>query len=265
MTEILIELGMVVGIFAGISVLLTLLILLVLKVCKVETDKKAEEVLERLAGANCGGCGCSGCSDFAQKLCHGQANINDCNVTDKDQKKAIAQILGVAVEDSEPTVMVACCVGGNNAKDKFAYVGDDTCSAQQMLGGCKVCPAGCLGEGSCAKVCPQGAITMKDGHSYVDTDLCTSCGSCQKECPRKILKRIPVSAKIYVGCVSECKGKDVMGACTKGCIGCGLCAKNCPQGAITMENNLPVIDYKKCTGCLTCVGKCPRKIILVRE
>ena len=44
-------------------------------------------------------------------------------------------------------------------------------------------------------------------------------------------------------------------------IGCGLCAKNCPEQAITMVNNLPVIDYSKCTGCMTCVAKCPRKTI----
>ena len=52
-----------------------------------------------------------------------------------------------------------------------------------------------------------------------------------------------------------------MNACKVGCIGCGLCAKNCPQGAITMENNLPVINYDKCNGCKTCVTKCPRKCI----
>ncbi|MBQ9734821.1 MAG: 4Fe-4S binding protein, partial [Clostridia bacterium] len=56
-------------------------------------------------------------------------------------------------------------------------------------------------------------------------------------------------------------GKDVINACTVGCIGCGLCAKNCPENAITMVDNLPVIDYDKCSGCKTCVAKCPRKCI----
>ena len=38
----------------------------------------------------------------------------------------------------------------------------------------------------------------------------------------------------------------------------------CPEGAIAMDNNLPVIDYEKCTGCGTCAGVCPAKCILPR-
>ena len=262
--EVLKEVGLVVGIFAAIAIVLTVLILLVVKLCKVETDERAEQILEKLAGANCGGCGCSGCSDFAQKLCHGTAKLSDCHVTDHDNKKQIAQILGVSVEASEPTVMVACCRGGKDAKDAFSYVGDQACMARQTLGGDKVCSFGCLGGGSCEQVCPQKAVSMKDGHSAVDTDLCISCGTCAAACPRKILRRIPVSAPVYVACVSECRGKDVISACANGCIACGMCARNCPSGAITMVNNLPVIDYKKCTGCKTCVAKCPKKVIVER-
>ena len=41
------------------------------------------------------------------------------------------------------------------------------------------------------------------------------------------------------------------------CIYCGLCAKNCPEGAISMVDNLPVIDYEKCVHCEACVKDCP--------
>jgi len=52
-----------------------------------------------------------------------------------------------------------------------------------------------------------------------------------------------------------------MDVCSVGCITCGLCVKNCPENAITMTNNLPIIDYSKCTNCGTCVIKCPKKTI----
>jgi ferredoxin len=118
-----------------------------------------------------------------------------------------------------------------------------------------------LGCGDCAIACTFEGIKVENGVAVGCPSDCTACGSCIKACPKHIIELIPKRAKVYVACSSECKGKEVMGACKVGCIGCGLCAKNCPENAITMVNNLPVIDYSKCSGCLTCVGKCPRKTI----
>ena len=74
---------------------------------------------------------------------------------------------------------------------------------------------------------------------------------------------VDFNAKTLVRCNSLDKGKKVKEACEKGCIGCGICAKNCPEEAITMENNLAVIDADKCKNCGLCSEKCPQKTISV--
>ncbi|MBO5327740.1 MAG: 4Fe-4S binding protein [Clostridia bacterium] len=258
--------GLVAAIFAAIAIILVVAILVVGKVFKVDVDQKVTKILENLAGANCGGCGCSGCSGFAQKLACGESTLSACKVTSPENKAEIAKLLGVEVENEEPTVAVVKCNGGKeHSFNAFEYTGDLTCAAKNtLLGGDKICKTACLGCGDCKEVCPENAIEVKGELSKVNPDLCISCGACMASCPKNIIERIPASAPVYVACSSKCKGKEVNAACKVGCIACGICAKVCPHGAITMQDNLPVFDYKKCTGCLTCVEKCPRKIILKR-
>jgi Na+-translocating ferredoxin:NAD+ oxidoreductase RNF subunit RnfB len=255
--------GIVVGIFAAIAIVIVALILIVGKVFKVDVDEKVTQILENLAGANCGGCGCSGCSGFANKLASGEGDLSACHVTSPEKKAEIAKLLGIELKDEERTVAIVKCNGGEaNAVDAFEYKGNPTCAANAtLLGGNKVCKFACLGCGDCKVVCPENAITIDGKLSKVDPDICVSCGACISACPKKIIERIPASAPVYIACSSKCKGKEVMNACKVGCIACGMCAKKCPQGAITMVDNLPVIDYKKCTGCKTCVSVCPRKTI----
>ena len=254
--------GIVLIITAVLAIVFALLIVTVSKLCAVKEDEKAKAISEKLAGANCGGCGFAGCADFAKALSEGKADITGCGPTSKENKAEIANILGVPFSDSGDVFAVVHCGGGENAKDKFGYVGAEGCVAQsKFMGGKKVCSFGCLGEGTCKSQCPYNAILIEKGVAKVDKALCEACGLCVKGCPKNIIELIPKSSKVYIACSSKCRGKDVMDACSFGCIGCGLCAKNCPENAITMVDNLPVIDYLKCTGCLTCVTKCPRKCI----
>ena len=263
--DTLATIGIVAGIFLSIALVLVTAILLIGKFFKVNVDEKVTKVLENLAGANCGGCGCSGCSGFAEKLACGKADLSDCHVTSAEKKAEIAKLLGVDLSEEEPTVAVVKCSGGERAKDEFVYGGNRTCAAcNALLGGNKACKTACLGCGDCARACPENAISVVGGVAKVDPARCTSCGACINACPKHIIERIPVSAPVYVACSSHCKLKEVTAMCDAGCRGCGVCAKACPNGAIMMEDNLPVFDYKKCTGCMACVEKCPKKVILKR-
>ena len=255
-------LGIVIAIVAVIAIVFAVLIVLVSKLCFVKEDERVSAVSERLAGANCGGCGYAGCADFAKALAEGKAELCSCGATSNENKAEIAKILDIPFTASAKTFAVVKCAGGINAKDKYDYVGNSGCAAQiAYMGGRKLCPEGCLGCGDCVAACADNGVKVTNGVATVDKSLCLSCGACVKSCPKHIIELIPTTAKVYVACSTKCRGKEVMGACSVGCIGCGLCAKNCPEGAITMVNNLPVIDYEKCSGCKTCVSKCPRKTI----
>lgn len=232
----------------------------------VHEDERIRQVRDKLSGANCGGCGYAGCDAFARAIVEGKADINACCATSADNKKLIAKIMGTSVS-AEDTKIVVACNGGNNAQDKYEYMGYGDCKSMELLcGGRKQCKWGCLGMGSCVDACPYGAIQVgMDGYAEVDRTKCIRCGRCVSTCPKNLVKRIPADAKVYVACSNCQKGKEVRAICKSGCIGCGLCQKNCPNGAITVQNNLAVIDYSKCTGCGICMQKCPQKCIKSAE
>jgi len=68
----------------------------------------------------------------------------------------------------------------------------------------------------------------------------------------------------YVG-YNSCAGASLAfggpQGCSYACIGLGDCVASCPFGAITIENQFPVIDVVKCVGCGSCVRACPKKVI----
>lgn len=81
----------------------------------------------------------------------------------------------------------------------------------------------------CQAVCPKGAISTKDGRSFIDQSKCVKCGRCQNQCPYNAISRIERP-----------------------------CANACGMGAIgTDENGKAVIDYNKCVSCGMCLVNCP--------
>ena len=122
------------------------------------------------------------------------------------------------------------CNGGKKVRDRFFYQGIEDCvAANLVLGGQKECVFGCLGFGTCVKVCPFGAIKMSDeGLPIVDADKCKACNKCVVACPKKLFSLVPVAGKVYVACSSHDLGKDTKAVCPVGCIACRLCEKACP-------------------------------------
>ena len=192
-----------------------------------------------------------------------------CPVGGAETMGKVADLLGMAIANTEPMVAVVRCNGTCENRAKIAeYSGLRSCAAMHACGaGETLCGYGCLGCGDCVAACQFGAISInaETGIPEVDDDKCTSCGACVKACPRGIIelrKKGPKNRRVFVSCVNKDKGPAAMKACAVSCIGCGKCEKECPFGAITVENNLAYIDHQKCRLCRKCVAVCPKKAIV---
>ena len=231
----------------------------------VKTDPNVQAVRDVLPGANCGACGFAGCQGYAEAVV-GDPNVSPglCTPGKADVAALVARITGKAAPEVIPMVATVFCRGDEcKAGRRFRYEGVRDCRAAILVaGGDKTCVYGCLGYGTCEKACPFGAISMGPGNlPVIDRDKCTACGVCVAACPKSIIHLAPASKKVHILCSSHDKGPAVKKACEIGCIGCGLCSKGCPEGAISMDNNLAVMDYAKCTHCETCVLLCPQRTI----
>ncbi len=259
----MIQILLAIIIVGGMGLLFGALLGIAGKVFAVKVDERIPQILDVLPGANCGGCGFAGCSAYANALVEGGVRPNMCPVGGSAAAEKIAEILGVEAEEKEKLVARVLCNGSpERALQKYNFDGPMDCySANRLGGGEKMCPHGCLGLGSCVKVCQFDAISVKNGVAVVDVEKCVACGACAKECPKNIIKILPAKSKYTITCKSVEKGKLTRHDCQVGCIGCGICAKNCPQEAITVKDNLAAIDPLKCVNCGICVSKCPQHTI----
>ncbi len=254
-----------VSIVAGAGILIGLILGIASRRLHVDVDEREVAVLGALPGNNCGGCGFPGCSGLAAAIAKGEAPVGQCPVGGEPVARVIAGIMGVEAGSTERKVAFVRCQGTcDNAEVKYAYYGAPDCRLidQAPGGGAKVCAFGCLGGGSCVRVCPFDAIHLENGVAVVDRDACRACGKCVEICPRHLIELVPFGATQIVACRSKDKGPVVMKACKTGCIGCGICARNCPAQAITLEDNVAQIDQEKCQHCGLCAEKCPKKAIL---
>lgn len=254
-----------IGALGGLTLILAALLIFANKKLFVEEDPRIDIVEDMLPHANCGACGYPGCRPFAEALVTGESLPGKCTVSSEDGRLQIAGFLGVDVGSQEKIVARLACAGGINvARNRAKYAGIDTCRAAAVVtGGGKGCFWGCLGLGDCEAVCDFGAITM-NGFSLpvVDEDKCTACNDCVEICPKGLFSLHPASHRLWVACKNQEFGDDILEECEVGCTACARCALDAEGDLITMQNNLPVVNYSRNHNTRVPIERCPTGAII---
>ncbi|MBT3202220.1 MAG: RnfABCDGE type electron transport complex subunit B [Phycisphaerales bacterium] len=237
----------------------------------VDVDPRIEASIEALPGANCGGCGYVGCGEYAEAVVVDEVAVNLCPVGGDACAAALAEILGVEINQSWPSrPVIHCGATQENRLGRNAYKGEQACTAANMVAGVQGCTYGCLGFGDCGAVCKFDAINVIDGLATVDYDKCVGCGACEKICPRHIISMTPfkVSQMLAVTCANNDFGKDVKGVCKVGCIGCKACGRASKAFVFEEGQLIPDLDYdqynpEEMDDLQVAIHKCPQKRLLM--
>ncbi|MDR1181935.1 MAG: RnfABCDGE type electron transport complex subunit B [Bacteroidales bacterium] len=254
-------------VLAAIGILSAVVLYFVSQKFKVYEDPKIDEVVLLLPGANCGGCGFAGCRNFAENVVKNEGlNGLLCPPGGATVNSAIAAIFGGDVQEDIPKMTVVRCNGNcENAPPKAYYDSIPSCAYYNMVNaGSSGCSFGCLGCGDCVAACKFNAIHIDAQQGLpVINDACVFCGACKKACPRSIIDIIPrhEQGAVHVACMNKDKGGEAKKNCKVACIGCKKCEKTCEYSAITVDNNLALINGTLCTACKKCVEGCPAKAI----
>ena len=109
---------------------------------------------------------------------------------------------------------------------------DNKIEVSNMCHGCVAHP--------CMEVCPKEAISMVDGHAFVDQNKCIKCGKCIAICPyHAIIKK--ESRPCAEACGINAIESDEHGRAKindEKCVSCGQCMASCPFGAIADKSQI---------------------------
>ena len=92
---------------------------------------------------------------------------------------------------------------------------------------------------SCQRVCPKGAISFRNGRSFIDNDKCIKCGKCAKACSYNAI--IHMERPCAASCGMDAIGSDEYGRAVINqdkCVACGQCLVSCPFGAIADKGQI---------------------------
>lgn len=250
----------------AVSVMLVLLITIVIVVATSKNkklDKKSEIIRELLPNLDCGKCGRRDCVQFAEDMVKGKTSMSVCPYLTGKNYLRCRQVMKKVRKVRFSNVAFVACKGGVDCKNKYEYIGDQTCASKNLQhSGDKFCPFACLGCGDCVQACVYGAISIsKKGCAVVDREKCVGCGECVAACPNKLISLIPSNKFVEVVCNNNSSDSVVTRNCSVSCTHCEACVVACPSGAIKMVGGLPKIDTEKCIKCGKCVAVCPSHVI----
>ena len=152
--------------------------------------------------------------------------------------------MGLSLRPEDKPVHLTAGVEASNISDKYyepplMQVIPSACEACEERGYevsnmCK----GCLAH-PCMEVCPKGAISMVNGHSFIDQSKCIKCGKCKSACPYDAIsqKARPCAKACGVGAIEtdNCGRAHIN---NDKCVSCGMCMVSCPFGAISDKSQI---------------------------
>ncbi|MCK4608868.1 MAG: monomeric [FeFe] hydrogenase [Gammaproteobacteria bacterium] len=158
-------------------------------------------------------------------------------------KQRIMSALGFGVEEDDELTSLAAYAKralkrAKPVKGAILSVLDIACSGcvssrYLITNACR----GCMAR-PCTLNCPKQAISVVNGQSVIDYDLCVNCGRCAQVCPYKAIIKVPVPCE--EACPVDAIHKDDSGKAvidfTK-CISCGQCMVACPFGAVMEKSH----------------------------
>lgn len=152
--------------------------------------------------------------------------------------------MGLSLRPEDAPVHISAGVEASNIADKYY----EPPLMQVIPSACDACPPnmyevtnncrGCVAH-PCVEVCPKGAISIVDGHSFIDQSKCIQCGRCKSQCPYDaIAKKVrPCATACGVGAIES----DDLGRAKINpdkCVSCGMCMVSCPFGAIADKSQI---------------------------
>jgi len=122
----------------------------------------------------------------------------DSSVSEKRESKKPAETAPAQTMRAE----LHCASYPPRVPERFRSIGYTDCGTFNMaFGGNSSCSSGCVGLGSCARVCPANAIALHAGSISVSS-TCTGCGKCVTACPKNLIVLSPWDAPASLACAA---------------------------------------------------------------